>query len=467
MKQWLTLALTAAFVLATAASSQAIHTQGKGGTGLDFNARGSWRVLGVIQDNWDFNSDASEEDYQLGMRARTWFDFATADGVKAVLGTEIGQARFGQTNNLQLRGDNTIFKVKHLYAQFPWPNSDVTISAGLQGVALPGIWSNPILDDDVAGLIVSMPLSDMLGLTLAWLRPYDLDHTGSSTFDGSAMSDEWDAFAAILPITLEGMSITPYAIYSLLGQDAHASILARQGYGAAATNAVPALLIPPGGLAGLATDDGTAWWLGFNARLTMFDPIYVALDAIYGSASLEFADEDFDREGFFVGLAAGMKMDMFTPELFAFYASGADDDTDEDGRMPVVSGDFTATSFFFDRSALGSGIFTQDTLNPSLVGMWAVGLNLKDISIAERLSHTFTVMYAQGTNDEESIPVLLGTGLSEDDTLIEFNFDTKYQMYEHLAAIVEIGYIIPDFDDYNLGEDDAAFKLATGVKYDF
>jgi hypothetical protein len=232
MKRITTLMLAAVFVLGTVASAFAIHTQGKGGTGLDFNARGSWRVLGVVSDNWDFNSDASEEDYQLGMRARTWFDFATADGVKAVLGTEIGQARFGQPGGLQLRGDNAIIKVKHLYAQFPWPNSDVTISAGLQGVALPGIFSNPVLDDDVAGLIVSMPLSDMLGLTLAWLRPTDLDHTGSATFDGTEMSDEWDAFAAILPITLEGMKITPYAIYSLLGQDAHGAILARQGYGA-------------------------------------------------------------------------------------------------------------------------------------------------------------------------------------------------------------------------------------------
>jgi hypothetical protein len=83
--------------------------------------------------------------------------------------------------------------------------------------------------------------------------------------------------------------------------------------------------------ADFASDDGTAWWLGFNARLTMFDPIYVALDAIYGSASLEFGifgDEDFDREGFFLALAVGMKMDMFTPELFALYASGADDDED-------------------------------------------------------------------------------------------------------------------------------------------
>jgi hypothetical protein len=37
-------------------------------------------------------------------------------------------------------------------------------------------------------------------------------------------------------------------------------------------------------------------------------------------------------------------------------------------------------------------------------------------------------------------------------------------MYEHLAGIVELGYVIPDFVN---APDDAAFKLAIGVKYDF
>jgi hypothetical protein len=39
-------------------------------------------------------------------------------------------------------------------------------------------------------------------------------------------------------------------------------------------------------------------------------------------------------------------------------------------------------------------------------------------------------------------------------------------MYEHLAAIVELGYIIPSFDD-STADDDSAFKLAAGFKYDF
>jgi hypothetical protein len=451
MKRLVTLMLAAVFVLGTVASAFAIHTQGKGGTGLDFNARGSWRVVGAIQDNWDFDSDLSEETYQLGMRARTWFDFATADGVKAVLGTEIGQARFGEPGGLQLRGDNPIIKVKHLYAQFPWPNSDVTISAGLQGVALPGYFSSPILDDDVAGIIVSAPLSDTLGLTLAWLRPYDLNHTGSTTFDGSAMKDEFDIFAAILPVTLEGLNLTPYAVYAMIGQDAVGTVASGLwGYADEPADVD-------------ATDDATVWWLGLNGMLNMFDPIYVAFDLIYGSAGIELDGDDLDREGYFFNLAVGMTMDMFTPELFFFYASGDNSDIDKDKRMPVVSPDYVPTTFFFDGTSLGSGFEFAD---PASLAAWGIGLSLKDISYVERMTHTFAVMYVQGTSDDNAAyGVELSEGIfTEEDSFIELNFDTTYQMYEHLAAIVEIGYIIPNFDT---APDDNAFKLSAGFKYDF
>jgi hypothetical protein len=191
MKRLITLMLASVFVLGTVASAFAIHTQGRGGTGIDFNARGSWRVVGeVMRQLAGFGyKDAGlmRYTYRLAiMRARTWFDFTTADGVKAVSwarksaigrwGQDVGDAPGG---DFSLGGDGRgLIKVKHLYVQFPWPNSDITISAGLQGVALPGYFSSPILDDDVAGLVVSTPIDrharpdPCLAASLRpWIRP--------------------------------------------------------------------------------------------------------------------------------------------------------------------------------------------------------------------------------------------------------------------------------------------------------
>jgi hypothetical protein len=91
-------------------------------------------------------------------------------------------------------------------------------------------------------------------------------------------------------------------------------------------------------------------------------------------------------------------------------------------------------------------------------GWWAVGLKLRNISFIDRVTHTFHAMYLQFDNDE-------GVGLTSDDSLVELTFDTRWQMFEQLAAVLELGYIMPSFD--NFPEDDNAFKAALGFLYNF
>jgi hypothetical protein len=421
MKRLITLMLASVFVLGTVASAFAIHTQGRGGTGLDFNARGSWRAVGEFRDSWAFGNELTEQDgnFRIHQRARVWFDFTTADNIKGVMNIQMGNFNWGDGFGA-IGGAPAVVGLRQLYLQFPWPNSDITISAGKQGVALPGYFSSPVHDDNIASLVVSMPLTDALGLTLVYGRAIDGGLASNS--------NEYDVFAAILPVTLEGMSLTPYAVWRTIGAD---TALTASG------------------------ERENTWWAGVNAMLTMFDPIYVAADFIYGNDS-----DDDGLSGWFANAAVGMKMDMFTPELFAIYATGGA----LDDRMPWISPDYVATTFFFAGSPLlagsGAGAGKVNT-NPASLGLWAVGLSLKNISFVDKLTHTFRVMYAQGNNDD-------GLGLmTSDDSFVELNFDTTYKMYEHLAAIVELGYIMPSFDEFNGGNDDGAFKLAAGFKYDF
>jgi hypothetical protein len=425
MKRLITLMLAAVFVLGTVAASWAIHTQGAGGPGLDFNARGSWRVVGEYRDNWTFGNfdeeaaDFDQGDFRLHQRARVWFDFTTADRVKAVLNLQMGSYNWGVGPNPQAATggtrigrtggiDSASIGIRQLFVQFPFPNSDIMISAGKQGLALPGVLGSPLHDDNTNALIVSMPLTDMAGLTALWAR-LEAIHPADGDADVAV-----DLFGAIVPLTLEGATLTPYALYLNTGSDI----------------------------------DLDAWWLGLNGRLTMFDPVYAAFDFIYG-------DQD-DASGWYAALAVGMKMDMFTPELFFAYASGGDD-TDV---MPVISPDYTASTFLFNGSPLlaGSGVealvSNGDPLG-TFGGWWAVGLKLRNISFIDRVTHTFHAMYLQFDNDEV---------LTSDDSLVELTFDTRWQMFEQLAAIFELGYIMPSFD---VLEDDNAFKAAIGVVYNF
>jgi hypothetical protein len=211
-------------------------------------------------------------------------------------------------------------------------------------------------------------------------------------------------------------------------------------------------------------DDATMWHAGFSAQVDMFDPIVVLMDAAYGSLALEGTTNDIDVRGYFFDLAVDYKMDFMTPELFFYYTSGAGDDDDEISVFPSISADLNFSTFVMDGSPFEEcEMFNSD---PSDLPMWAIGFKLKDINFIEDLSHTFMFYYAKGTSDKDG---WYGDIFAEDDSLIEVNFDTKYQIYDELAAYLELGYFKFDWDKSEDHADDLedGYKAALGIKYDF
>ena len=201
------------------------------------------------------------------------------------------------------------------------------------------------------------------------------------------------------------------------------------------------------------------------------------MDAVYGSKTADDADSA-ERAGWIVAALAEYKLDMVTPGILAWYGSGEDDDLDNGSeRMPSVSPTgWGVTSFGFPGS-----VYRQDTnfgLNGA--GTWAVGLQFADISFMENLSHVLRVVYMKGTNDADVIkknptvgaafaPGQTYTFLTDEDSAIEVNFDTTYQIYENLKLVVEMGYIKLDMDEDTWGTDDFADakKLVFNFVYDF
>jgi hypothetical protein len=207
------------------------------------------------------------------------------------------------------------------------------------------------------------------------------------------------------------------------------------------------------------------WVLGFNAALTMFDPLTFAADLIYGQQE----NDDYETKGWYAALAASYKMDMMTATLFTTYATGADEDEDEDNFLPTLSEGWGLTPYVGGDRA---GIVANDSFGTDALGvgndgtgLWVVGLVLDDISFVEKLSHKLVLAYAQGTSDEDS-----DVNFTEKDDLYEIWLVNKYMIYENLAAYNELAYFKASSEAYDdaYGDDlDASYFATIGLTYKF
>jgi hypothetical protein len=250
--------------------------------------------------------------------------------------------------------------------------------------------------------------------------------------------------------------VTPYFAYAWIGDGAAPQDLNSDGEAdqQGPSSAVAGNLV--------AADDATIWVLGANAELTMFDPLTFAADVIYGVGE----NDDYETKGWYAALAASYKLDMLTATLFGTYGSGADEDADEDSYLPTLAEGWELTPYLGGARAFNTGVsdgFATLGLGDGSdgTGIWSVGLKLSDITFVDKLSHTLTIAYAEGTSDKDANRLW-----DEKDSAWEVYMVNKYMLYENLAAINELGYFAPDFDDAGR-EDDASYFATVGFQYKF
>jgi len=438
MKRFALVALLAAMLFGLASSASATELKVKG----NLDVYGMWSA-----NLMDFDSENGDADnYFTTQRMRTYFSFVANENLKAVLGLEMN-TDWGQGMGGDWGTDGTNFmRVKHAYMDFIVPDTTVNVKAGLQSIALPSVFGNPVFDDDAAALVVSAPINDMFGVGVGYSRGLDdKDNYDTGDYDNN---DNLDMAFLALPVTLDGFSVTPYFAYAWIGDEA-APASNQQGPSSAVTGNL------------VKFDDATIWVLGANAELTMFDPLTFAADVIYGVGE----NDDYETKGWYAALAASYKLDMLTATLFGTYGTGADDDTDEDSYLPTLAEGWELTPYLGGARAFNTGVsdgFATLALEEGYdgTGIWTVGLKLTDITFVEKLSHNLTIAYAEGTSDEDA-----ERAWDENDSAWEVYLVNKYMIYENLAAINELGYFAPDFDDDR--EDDASYFATVGFSYKF
>jgi hypothetical protein len=461
MKRLVVLAVMVAFILgATIASAAQLTVSG-----------GDFRVHGNYVKNPNFLKDTDDDPFQLYQRFRTNFNFVANENLRAVVQIQFGgkgsDALWGNTGDNGLSaGAVRDVQFRQAYLQFNIPNTQATVKAGHQYWALPSTIGSHIWDARTPAFVLSTPINEMIGLTLGYARSnHDIGEIGDIDGDpvglkGALDKASFDHFLAIVPVTMDGISLNPFAWYARQGKDF-----------------------------GDNEKSVDFFFAGINATLDMFDPIAIHADFNYGSKSNPSSDVK-GQAGWIALLAAEYKMDMFTPMLWALYESGESKSSAASGKkgkiMPRIAGDLYPTTFGFGGAQFGGTAWyqfdnirsyndnTDAWIGPSHTGgasgKMAIGLKLKDISFMDKLTHTAQVVYYQGTNNKENVGLF-----TTKDKAWEVNFDTKYQVYENLAAILELGYINLDLDERFLvkGEeaielaDDASWKAAFGFRYRF
>jgi hypothetical protein len=415
--------------------------------------KGNLDVYGLWSANlFDFDSDKGDADnYFTSQRMRTYFTFAANENLKAVLGLEMDQI-WGQDSGGDWGTDGkSNIKIKHAYTDFNFPDTTVNVKAGLQYVALPSVFGHPVFDDDAAALVVSAPVSEMFGVTVGYSRGADkyanIDDGIGDDYDSS---DDMDMAFIATPLTFDGAGLTPYFGYVWLGGDY--DFTDQQGLDSKLD-----LSLAEG-------DDISIWFLGANAKLNMFDPLVLAADVIYGALD----SDDFESAGWYAALSASYKLDMMVATLFGTYATGLDDEEDDQTVLPTLAEDWkvtpnlgglrafsTASDTFFTKAV---GVGSDGT------GLWTVGLILDKITFVDNLSHKLILAYAEGTGDE-------GTSyFTEEDSGWELYLVNQYTIYENLAAINELGYFKGSSEKYDdeEGEDfDASYFATIGFAYKF
>ena len=463
MKKLMTLALAAAMMLGAATGASAI----------DFKAKGQWIMSFDYGMHGNFGESKAknnsgfknEDEFEARQRVRLQLDAVASEALSGTVFFEIGDQVWGDNDNGGALGaDGKVVELKRAYIDWMVPQTDLKVRMGIQGIALPSFTTNAsqIMDDDVAAISLNYQFNENVGLTAFWARPYN-DNAGYKSSDAGSTKwdnymDNMDMFAVLLPLTFDGVKVTPWVMYAAMGPGMFDNFAKDPGnaWGRASAGM-------QSGFKGTDWNDsyGNAFWAGVTGEVTYWDPFRIAWDVNYGSASYE--DQKMNREGWLASLLLEYKLDWGTPGLYGWYGSG-DDSNPRNGseRMPVVSanGNNGFSNFAFNGNPY---IAREGVLGTNMTGTWGIGARLKDVSFLEDLKHTLRVNFMGGTNAPKMAKYIRDYGnpyakhgvsdvaryataydpmyLTTDDTALEIGLTNTYKMYDNFTVMLDASYV--------------------------
>lgn len=514
----LLLALTAGLFLAT--ESRAI----------DFSVKGKWNMGFGVADPYltKHHRDASglsrktntQDTFAARQRLFLQLDAAASEALSGTVQFFIGPQKWGFAGQGGALGaDGNMIKVRQAYIDWAVPDTSIRTRMGIQNFALPyAAGGSAIFDLRAAAVNTHVDLTENIGLTAMWFRPFNDNYDASDLEfrDGSDPSDyldNMDLFTLILPLNFDGISITPWAMYGMQGRNTGRFPSYRDN---GLADGDPAITMTPflnaqsgnGGLnvvsyGGTSKTYGSLFWAGLPVKVTAAEPWNFELDLNYGFVEAmgrydvmvrndpaDIRRGSTQRQGWLAKALVEYRLDWGVPGIFGWYGSG-DDGNVKNGseRMPSVCPYTFMTSFMGDGNLAWGPSGDYLDLNVSMAGTWGVGLQLRDMSFIEDLTHTFRAVWWGGTNSPSMVKYMNnayawestsnhfdGPYLTTNDGLLEFNLVNVYKMYENFDINLELGYIAnfmdnstwkKDYRDWGSYEKQDAWKAQLIFTYQF
>ena len=478
MKKIATLLLAAGLVFGVATGASAI----------DFKAKGQWIMSFDYGQNGNFTGgngrtgyNKSEDEFEANQRVRLQLDAVASESLSGTVFFEIGKSTWGKagSNTTPSGGalgadDNNSIKLKNAYIDWLVPQTDLKVRMGIQGMALPSFTTeSQVFNDDVAGITASYQFNENVAVTALWARPYNDNYVNDNKSTQNNYMDNVDVAALLVPLTFDGVKVTPWVMYAAIGPNAFRSGNNYMDTFSGTSGKYPkAGMIPAGGarhkdgsaVTGYKLNEyGNTIWAGLTGEVTMFDPIRIAWDVNYGSASYD--QSRLNRSGWLASLLAEYKLDWAIPGIYGWYGSG-DDSNPANGseRMPSLSVNNSNNGFSNFAFNGNPYIAREATLGYSMSGTWGVGARLKDMSFLENLKHTLRVNLIGGTNSPTMAKKMNRNGnsiaangfdsntnaqaagmdplyMTTEDYAMEVGLTNTYKMYDNFTIMLDAAYL--------------------------
>ena len=420
----------------------------------------------------------NSDEFNASQRLRLQLDAIASESLSGTLFLEVGQIRWGQNSaGGALGADSTeVLKVKHAYIDWTVPSTTLKLRMGLQLISTPAHATDSwIYGADTAAITANWAINENVGLTFFWARPWNDNYTGSASDPDSRANymDNMDMFGLSLPLTFDGIKVTPWVIGVAFGPNTYRSYNANTGfddyYGRTTSyfedGLLPLLYQNNQTYHKKLSSYSTAIWAGVGADITLWDPFRLAFDFYYGSVR-QPDDERLKRAGWLAVLLMEYELDWGVPGLVAWYGSGDDDNLDNGSeRLPFINRDENGGTFSNYAFHAGRPATQRDAVighNPN--GTWGIGLRLRDMALpTPDFKHTLRVNLMGGTNDSNIVAKMddrygihmtpnnvytsgnmLGMEnlyMTDKDYALEIGWRSDYKIYENLTIGFDFAYI--------------------------
>ncbi|MBQ4076696.1 MAG: outer membrane homotrimeric porin [Mailhella sp.] len=493
MKKLLTLCLAAGMTLSAAHGASAVELKVDGTYDFSFsgssNINGGRSFMSSSDHRHNFKRDLRGRQFDALQRMRLGFEFIMSEQLSAYYQAQIGTFYWGgpykgakkaeaDGGSLATRAANVTTRLAYL--DWMVPRTDIHVRMGQQPFALPAyVAGSPILDDPAAGVAINAPITDWLDLTGFWIRAVS-DQSKTSTGEYEYDNADVDLFGLVADMKFDAFRLTPWGIVGHGGKEfANVKNAGNTASGVLPFNGMNRLYRENGVL--MSEADGsssTIWFAGISGEYKPFDPLRLALDFYYSSTDNSHASTE--RSGWYVAGLAEYKMPWFVPAIVAWYATGDDGNASNGSEQPLtLSGGFDpgARAYFDGRFSIANTIDKCDA-----GGTWGVSAQLNKISFMRDLHHDLAVTYFQGTNSKHMPRTIERLGgevspadyLTRGDSIIEVDFNSTYQIYKNLVAVLELSYLFQDIDDNvwrtaddSKGDFSDAWRAALNFRYKF